>query len=152
MNKLNVYNKITNYINERFDEMTIDEFADLQAGDGTLSILDNVIKEYEEQGYIFNCHEIEMFADYICEKTDKYYALHEFDDLTVDDKNKLFQEFDSIADGFAEMCADQGHDYDDQDEWINWLQGFEDNLTYHELRYINTLWTDENKERYRRVD
>ena len=76
MNKLNVYNKITNYIDERFNNMTTDEFADLQAGDGTLSILDNIIKEYEEQGYTFNCHEIEMFSDYISEKTDKYYANH----------------------------------------------------------------------------
>jgi hypothetical protein len=152
MNKLIVYNKITNYINERFDEMTIDEFTDLQAGDGTLSILDGIINDYESRGYTFNCHEIEMFADYIVDKTSKYCAAHEFDDLTIDDKNNLFQEFDSIADGFAEMCIDQGCDYDDQDEWLNWLQGFEDNLTYHELRYINTLWTDANKERYRRVD
>lgn len=82
MNKLIVYNKITNYINERFDEMTLDEIADLQAGDGTMSILDGIIKEYEEQGYMFNCHEIEMFADYISEKTSEYY---EFYDLMTDD-------------------------------------------------------------------
>lgn len=154
MTKLQAIMNITAHINNEFNEMTNDRFQDLQAGDGTYSILDDILTVYDHFNNIkFTDSEIKLFLDYIDEKTDDYYYAHEFDDLTIDDKNKLFQDFDSIADGFAEMCADQGINYDDPDEWLDWLQGFESNdLTYHEIRYINTLWTDENKERHRRVE
>lgn len=55
-----------------------------------------------------------------------------------------------IMDGFAEMCADQNVDYDDQDEWLQWLQGF-DYLNWQEMRYINILWDDEAKAKYTRT-
>lgn len=63
----------------------------------------------------------------------------------------LHQTTDSIMDGFAEMCVDKNVDYDDQDEWLQWLQGFE-YLNWQEMQYINALWDDEAKAKYRRVD
>jgi hypothetical protein len=62
----------------------------------------------------------------------------------------LHQTADSIMDGFAEMCADTNVDYDDPDEWLQWLQGFE-YLNWQEMRYINILWDDEVKAKYKRT-
>jgi hypothetical protein len=150
MNKLIVYNKITNYINERFDEMTTDEFADLQAGDGTMSILDGIIENYERQGYMFNCHEIEMFADYIGDKTSEYYAAHEFDNISTARRVELGKYFMDIASQFAEACKDNDIDYDDQDEWLEWLRAYEGEvINFTELQYINTLWNETTKQWFR---
>lgn len=61
----------------------------------------------------------------------------------------LHCEADALMDGFAEMCADQNIDYDDQDEWLQWLQNT-DHLNWQEMRYINILWDDEAKAKYKR--
>lgn len=77
--------------------------------------------------------------------------------LNADELAELEQNYDEwlherahlIMDGFAEMCVDINVDYDDQDEWLQWLQGFE-YLNWQEMQYINILWDDEAKAKYRR--
>lgn len=71
-------------------------------------------------------------------------------ELAQNYKEWLHQTADSIMDGFAEMCADQNVDYDDQDEWLQWLQGF-DYLNWQEMRYIDMLRDDEAKAKYKRT-
>lgn len=77
------------------------------------------------------------------------YTDDDLSDLKGDYVEQLYQQADSIMDGFAEMCVDQNVDYDDQDEWLQWLQGFEE-LNWQEMRYINILWDDEAKAKYKR--
>lgn len=77
------------------------------------------------------------------------YTDDDVSDLKGDYTERLYKQADIIMDKFAEMCVEQNVDYDDQDEWIQWLQGFEE-LNWQEQQYINVLWDDEAKAKYKR--
>lgn len=70
------------------------------------------------------------------------YTDDDVSDLKGDYMEQLYKQAESIMDEFAKMCIEQNVDYDDQDEWIQWLQGFEE-LNWQEQQYINVLWDDE---------
>ena len=76
--------------------------------------------------------------------TKKYYE--RFENFSDEHKQLLERMAKSMMQRFAEtVTAEQ---YDDLDEWIDFIQKFEC-FTFQELQYINRLWTDEAKEKYR---
>lgn len=77
------------------------------------------------------------------------YTDDDLSDLKGDYTERLYKQADSIMNEFAKMCIEQNVDYDDPDEWIQWLQGFEE-LDWQEQQYINVLWDDEAKAKYKR--
>ena len=111
-------------------------------------------RTYETDYYNFSKDDaIADFCNYYCNcKPDDINVteLAEFGDIDLEHRIKLYRDFDSIATEFARACKENNMDYDDQDEWIEWLNGYESNdISYHELRFIKTLWTEETKDYYR---
>ena len=110
----------------------VDEFTNLNEGD--------------DNEHVNNYHQLIL----------ELAAMHKIDEYDLSDlKGDYFvwlqTTTDSIMDGFAEMCATDNDDdkYNDHDEWLQWLQGF-DYLTWQEQQYINVLWDDEAKAKYKR--
>lgn len=94
-----------------------------------------------------NCETDEDLLEFIQGKYDEDHVLVTYElCLMISDE---LQEFESVADGFAEMCSDTDTDYDSQEEWQKWVCGFE-HLTVDKRRRIIDMWTAETKEQYRR--
>ena len=159
MNKEDVINEAKQHITTRFANMTFDEFEQLQAGDGTLSVVDEVldmlptvfriinpeVKQIVEE---FDENDIAELADYCCNRSDEVYEKYytRFENFSDDHKRLLERMAESMMQRFAEtVTAEQ---YDDIDEWIDFIQKFEC-FTFQELQYIDRLRTDEAKEKYR---
>ena len=155
MNKKDVINEAKQHITTRFANMTLDEFENLQAGDGTLSVVDDVLdmlpidnSEVKQIVEAFDENDISELADYCCNKSDEVYKKYyeRFENFSDEHKQLLERMAKSMMQSFAEtVTAEQ---YDDLDEWIDFIQKFEC-FTFQELQYINRLWTDEAKEKYR---
>lgn len=203
--------QIKNYITNRFNDMTYDEYEDMCCGTGTLGVCDEAIAKYDADGELDD-DEAAKLAEYCIKESTKFgkrFAMYQLSQELEDAITSAFIDEDGIGrlafwvskfrqyaepreyehiknydqlifmlmrnshsnlaeltknydewlherahlimDGFAEMCADINVDYDDQDEWLQWLQGF-DYLTWQEQRYINILWDDEAKAKYRRPE
>lgn len=204
--------QIKNYITDRFNNMTYNEYEDMCCGTGTLGVCDEAISEYDADCKL-NGDEVATLAEYCIEESTEfgkrfamYQVSQELEDaiasaftdndglgrlefwvnklrryaelrdyehlknytqltasiaisrgLSADEVIALEQNYDewlhsnadSIMNGFAEMCTDQNVDYDDQDEWLQWLQRC-GHLNWQEMRYINILWDDEAKAKYKR--
>lgn len=137
--KERMINAIKNYIDERFASMTI-----FQSNVTDSNEIMNEAIDY------FNLNSDELFdISMYCEKRsaevyDKYYV--RFANLSDEHKQLLERMAKAMMRGFADsMSAEQ---YDDQDEWIQFIQQFEC-FTFQELQYINTLWTEEMKAKYK---
>lgn len=135
---------IKNYINERFDDMTYDEFDALRADDAATSVRDEALSYFE-----LNCDEFFELTEY-CNAAfnnvyEKYYK--HFENFSNEHKQLLQRMADAIMYNFAESVTAER--YDDQDEWIQFLQNVVC-INWQEMQYINTLWTDEAKAKYRK--
>ena len=155
MNKKDVINEAKQHITTRFANMTLDEFENLQAGDGTLSVVDDVLdmlpidnSEVKQIVEEFDENDISELADYCCNKSDEVYKKYyeRFENFSDEHKQLLERMAKSMMQSFAETVTTE--QYDDLDEWIDFIQKFEC-FTFQELQYINRLWTDEAKEKYR---
>ena len=147
MNKEAKIQSIKDFIDARFNTMNNDEFENLCNGDGTLSVLDDALAEYDVDNTLDE-NDISELADYCCNKSDEVYEKYytRFENFSDEHKQLLERMAKSMMQRFAEtVTAEQ---YDDLDEWIDFIQKFEC-FTFQELQYINRLWTDEAKEKYR---
>ena len=140
MNKQDVINAIKDYIDKRFANMTIIESDTTSADD----IMNEAIDYFK-----LNTDELFDISMY-CKKRsaevyDKYYV--HFANLSNEHKQLLERMAKAMMQSFAaSMSAEQ---YNDQDEWLQFIQQFE-YFTFQELQYINTLWTEEMKAKYKR--
>lgn len=73
----------------------------------------------------------------------------ELDEYTNGYASWLLQQMDSIMDGFGEVCANGTYNIDDRDDWLAWLNGF-DECTYQDMKYIDMYWDDAAKIKYKR--
>ena len=130
---------ITNYIDERFDNMTADESTDTLTED----IVNVAIGYFKLTGD----DESEIF-DYALERSTEVYRKYyeRFENFSDDHKQLLERLAKSMMQSFAETTPTEL--YDDLDEWIDFINTFEC-FTTQELTYIDRLWTDEAKEKYR---
>ena len=130
---------IIDYIDERFDDMTAQAACDTATEDIVNEAIDYFKLTGDEYSEIFE-HASERSA----EVYEKYYT--RFENFSDEHKQLLERLAESMMQSFAEtVTAEQ---YDDLDEWIDFIQKFEC-FTFQELQYIDTLWTDEAKEKYR---
>lgn len=137
--KEQMINAIKNYIDERFANMTVLE--------SEVTITDEIMNEAIDY---FNLNSDELFdISMYCEKRsaevyEKYYV--HFANLSNEHKQLLERMAKAMMRGFADsMSAEQ---YNDQDEWLQFIQKFEC-FTFQELQYINTLWTEEMKAKFK---
>ena len=72
MNKEAKIQSIKDFIDERFNTMTNDEFENLCNGDGTLSVFDEALNEYDVDNTLDE-NDISELADYCCNKSDEVY-------------------------------------------------------------------------------
>ena len=137
--KERMINAIKNYVDERFANMTVLE--------SEATSTDEIMNEAIDY---FNLNSDELFdISMYCEKRstevyDKYYV--RFANLNNEHKQLLERMAKAMMQGFADsMSAEQ---YNDQDEWLQFIQKFEC-FTFQELHYINTLWTEEMKAKFK---
>lgn len=137
--KERMINAIKNYIDERFNNMTVLE----SEATNTDEIMNEAI-DY------FNLNSDELFdISMYCEKRsaevyEKYYV--RFANFNDEHKQLLERMAKAMMRGFADtMSAEQ---YNDQDEWLQFIQKFEC-FTFQELQYINKLWSEEMKAKYK---
>lgn len=205
--------QIKNYITNRFNSMTYDEYEYMCCGTGTLSVLDEALNECDVDcelnddevatlaehcnkesaafGKRFAMYQMSQeLADTItsafcdtdglgrlefwvnkfrryaeprdyehinnyCQLVLELATMHKLDANEVIELEQIYDEWlhnkaNSIMDRFAKMCEEQKVDYNDQDEWLQWLQN-DDELNWQEMRYINILWDDEAKAKYKRT-
>ena len=67
--------QIKNYITNRFNNMTYDEYEDMCFGMGTLSVLDEALSEYDADCEL-NDDEVAKLAEYCGSESDKFYNKH----------------------------------------------------------------------------
>ena len=72
MNKEAKIQSIKDFIDARFNTMNNDEFENLCNGDGTLSVLDDALAEYDADSTLDE-NDIAELADYCCNKSDEVY-------------------------------------------------------------------------------
>ena len=137
--KERMINAIKNYIDERFNNMTVLE--------SEVTNTDEIMNEAIDY---FNLNSDELFdISMYCEKRsadvyEKYYV--HFANFNDEHKQLLERMAKAMMRGFADsMSAEQ---YDDQDEWLQFIQKFEC-FTFQELQYIDTFWTEETKAKYK---
>lgn len=137
--KERMINAIKNYIDERFGNMTVEESENTLTEDIVNEAIDYFKLTGDEYSEIFE-HALERSH----EVYEKYYT--RFENFSDEHKQLLTRLAESMMQSFAEtVTAEQ---YDDLDEWIDFIQKFEC-FTFQELQYIDTLWTDGAKEKYR---
>ena len=137
--KERMINAIKNYIDERFNNMTVLESEAINT--------DEIMNEAIDY---FNLNSDELFdISMYCEKRsaevyEKYYV--RFANFNDEHKQLLERMAKAMMRGFADtMSAEQ---YNDQDEWLQFIQKFEC-FTFQELQYIDTFWTEETKAKYK---
>ena len=137
--KERMINAIKNYIDERFDNMTADESTD--------TLTEDIVNEAIGYFKLTGDEESEIFNYALERSTEVYKKYYErFENFSDGHKQLLERMAELMMQRFAEtVTAEQ---YDDIDEWIDFIQKFEC-FTFQELQYINRLWTDEAKEKYR---
>lgn len=83
-------NNIRNYIAQRFNNMTQDEFENLAAGDGTLSVLDDALEKFDSEGQV-TTDQINELAEFCTSKSIKFCIIEDIketlSDFTVDQFN-----------------------------------------------------------------
>ena len=138
-NKERMINAIKDYIDERFNNMTADESTDTLTEDIVNEAIGYFKLTGDEESDIFN---------YALERSDEVYRKYyeRFENFSDDHKQLLERLAKSMMQSFAETTPTEL--YDDFDEWIDFINKFEC-FTIQELTYIDRLWTDEAKEKYR---
>lgn len=138
--KERMINAIKNYISEYINNMTIFKYDNLDINEimnEAIGYFDLNSDEYFELST--HCEQI------INENYDKFYV--RFENFSNEHKQLLQRMADAIMYNFAESVTVE--QYDDQDEWIQFLQNVVC-INWQEMQYINTLWTDEAKAKYRK--
>lgn len=137
--KERMINAIKNYIDERFDNMTAEESENTLTEEIVNEAIDYFKLTGDEENEIFE-HALERSH----EVYEKYYT--RFENFSDEHKQLLERMAKAMMQGFADsMSAEQ---YNDQDEWLQFIQKFEC-FTFQELQYIDTLWTEEMKAKYK---
>lgn len=127
------------YINERFANMTVLE-SDVTNTDEIMNEAIDYFNLNSDELFNISMHCVKCSA----EVYDKYYV--RFANFSDEHKQLLERMAKAMMQGFADsMSAEQ---YNDHDEWLQFIQKFEC-FTFQEMHYINTLWTEEMKAKYK---